>query len=396
MTRLTALLAGAALVVFGSPAIAQLTPQEARNLEAILSDPAKLNQVRARLGIGKPVALRGRASAAQRPPAEPTTLTAVEVPPKIVSPLNKHTPAVQDSGRRRAKVLLAAPDVAPEELSPCAGFKLLLRQDWKDIGLLACPEATADADGAEISYSHDRVSNNSVWNLQGTAGVFYSSLLDAPGAYYKSFGVYVTANRVFNSNAAFVKGDSDKMVFGGAGEIGIQTATLGTHYFRLRGGAVEDRLKSTSSVNITGEWIPVYDDGNIHINSPFRPFNRTAPFILEFIPTVLAQYAAVAGANQTLDFNDRAHALRIGPQVTVRVSPLPGIDGPFSRMHATVNYHWAYETYSGKGISWFDTAIVYNIDDDGHFALKASYKKGRDEDTGTLTDIYKIALTGKI
>jgi hypothetical protein len=42
------------------------------------------------------------------------------------------------------------------------------------------------------------------------------------------------------------------------------------------------------------------------------------------------------------------------------------------------------------------SAITYDLDDAGQFGITASYKKGRDEDTGTLTDIYKIALTGEL
>jgi hypothetical protein len=61
-----------------------------------------------------------------------------------------------------------------------------------------------------------------------------------------------------------------------------------------------------------------------------------------------------------------------------------------------LTYHWSYETYSGKPIDWLQTALTYNIDDAGHLALSLTYKRGRDEDTGALTDIYRIGLTGKI
>jgi hypothetical protein len=42
------------------------------------------------------------------------------------------------------------------------------------------------------------------------------------------------------------------------------------------------------------------------------------------------------------------------------------------------------------------TARTYNINDAGHLALLLTYKHGRDEDTGALTDIYRIGPTGKI
>jgi hypothetical protein len=40
--------------------------------------------------------------------------------------------------------------------------------------------------------------------------------------------------------------------------------------------------------------------------------------------------------------------------------------------------------------------VKFNIDDAGHLAFAVTYQRGRDEDSGTLTNVYKIALTGKI
>jgi hypothetical protein len=146
------------------------------------------------------------------------------------------------------------------------------------------------------------------------------------------------------------------------------------------------------SGNVTAEWIPVY--APLYIHRPFPVFDEA--MILRFDPVLLVQYASVVGKNQVLDFNGMQQALRIGPQFTLRIWPGPNTNEFFSRFSGAVSYHWAYETYSSRGISWFDRAITYNIDPEGQFGITGSYRKGRDEDTGTLTDIYKIALTGKI
>jgi hypothetical protein len=58
-------------------------------------------------------------------------------------------------------------------------------------------------------------------------------------------------------------------------------------------------------------------------------------------------------------------------------------------------YHWAYETYSGRGLSLFQSSLTHNIAD-GHLGLTGSYGRGNDEDTGVLSNIYKISLTGKL
>jgi hypothetical protein len=68
----------------------------------------------------------------------------------------------------------------------------------------------------------------------------------------------------------------------------------------------------------------------------------------------------------------------------------------FRHFFGTVSCHWAYETYSGRGLGLFQANLTYNIDDDGYFGLTSSYQRGRDEDTGVQTNLYKVALTGKI
>jgi hypothetical protein len=380
---------------------AQLTPDEIRlitTLKAKLDaspNPGKRDQALRMLGSAGTVAVSRSQSAV---PAVSPGAAKVTVPRANVTIFNKNTPQVRNAAeveieKRRAE----APDGTSRQFSPCAGLTFLLRQDWKDIGILGCPATTDKAAGAEVSYSNDRVARNGLFTARGTAAMYFSSLVDIPAVpsapNYQAFGAYVTMNRAINSSAALAKSDSDKMAFGGVVEFGFQTFG-GANYFRLRGGAVEDRLKNTGAVNLTAEFMPVYDDGTIHLTSPFRPLG--APFYVSVEPVFLVQYAAVTGNGQVLDFNGLPHALRIGPQLTVKAFPLYDATGLWARLSGSATYHWAYETYSQRGISWFQTSITYNIDDAGQFGITGSYKKGRDEDTGTQTDIYKVALTGKI
>lgn len=282
------------------------------------------------------------------------------------------------------------------EYSGCPGFKFLLRQDWKDIGFLECPKAAADAVGAEIAYADDRAAHNRIWSMNGTAALVYSSATSSPPEwwmpYYTSFATYATVNRTLNSAAALATSNVDKLAYGASLELGWESPG-GANYVRIRGGQVENNIKNTTSANVTAELIPVYYP--LYIHFPYvRPLGL--PISTRFDPELLIQYSQVTGKNGVLDFNGRSQALRVGPQLSFYLYPEVDPTSILSRINASLTYHWSYETYSGKPIDWLQTALTYNIDDAGHLALSLTYKHGRDEDTGTLTDIYRIGLTGKI
>jgi hypothetical protein len=384
MTYLKAFVAGLCVLNLGTSALAQMSADEDQLLRAYRAASAKgkekiLQQARTSATTQDVSAVPIAARESDRSPSRPAS----------VSILNKNTPSIRASGEEGRAA-------APVVENGCSGLKILLRQDWKDIGYIGCPETTDKAKGAELSYAYDRVAANQIWTARGTAGIFFSSILDAKGKFYESFGAYLTVNRVLNSAPAAVKGDSDKMAFGGAVETAFKIDGFGSHYLRLRGGVIEDRLKNTSSGNITGEWTPVYTNwpGYFRIHDPYQLFNRSV--IVSFDPVFLVQYNAALAKDQLLDFNGRTEAFRVGPQLTLNIYPGPNSFEFLSRFSGSVNYHWAYEAFSRRGIAWFDTAITYNIDAEGQVGITGSYKKGRDEDTGTATDIYKIALTGKI
>ncbi len=286
-------------------------------------------------------------------------------------------------------------DDAPNNAhAKCRGFVPLLRKDWKDIGIANCPQDVAKATGAEISYSRDQIKQNANWSLDGTAALLYN--FAGAGSYYTSTGGYVTANRSTNSAVSEADANADKLAYGGVFEYGTVTSgdVYSANYFRLRGGGVEDRIRQTTASNLTFEWLPVYDDySRVHIHSPFKPF-AGLPLIVRFDPSLLVQYAGIVNGSRPLAFNDRSRALRIGPQLTMTL--YPGTSDFFSHFAGSVSYHWAYEAYSGRGLSLFQSSLTYNLDKDGYIGLTGSYGRGHDEDTGARSDIYKISLTGKI
>ena len=266
------------------------------------------------------------------------------------------------------------------------------------MGYGPCPDTIDKATGAQISYSNDRVANNQIWAMHGTAAVLYNSIVanspDEFDLYRTSFGLYTTINRSLNSSVTKSKSNVDTVAYGGVAIFAFSTPPdVGwTHYFRVRGGGVEDHLKDTTAGHVTAEWLPV--NPFLYIHYPFQPFG--APVIVRLDPELVLQYDSITGKNQLLGFNNRHEAMRVGPQLTVKILPMPGAPDFVSRFNGSITYHWAYETYSKTNLSWFQTALTYNLDQTGYIGLTASYQRGRDEDTGANTNVYKVSLTGKI
>jgi hypothetical protein len=294
--------------------------------------------------------------------------------------------------------ILSKRSEAPDNLfSGCSGFVPLLRKDWADVGftLGGCPSPVDEAAGAEVSYSNDRAKGNAIWSVNGTAALLYNSRTNFG---FVGTGGYVTVNRVANSLLSEADSNANSIAYGGVLDFGLNP--IGgdqfyfANYFRLRGGVVQDFIKGTDAASFTFEWVPVLVTDFIHIHDGFQPFGSALPLIFRVDPSLLVQYSRLVGGAKPLAFNDMNEALRVGPQV--RLGIYPGTSEFFSHFFGSVTYHWAYETYSGRGLSWFDASLTYNIDKDGHFGITGSYQKGNDENTGRLTDIYKISLTGKI
>jgi hypothetical protein len=95
-------------------------------------------------------------------------------------------------------------------------------------------------------------------------------------------------------------------------------------------------------------------------------------------------------------------SLRVGPQIRFLAratdfgQTLPDWAQPLLSFRSSVTYHWWTEVYSGKTGSWLDASLGYNLDKSGNVALAFSYKKGRNEESAKLTDLFKISLNVKM
>jgi hypothetical protein len=321
------------------------------------------------------------------------------------SPSNKPTKskAATPAPQQDAIIALLAKNenklAAQKQYSPCAGFNLLLRQNWADTGIIAgneCPDTVDKATGALVSFTDDQIAKNRTVLIDGTAALIYNSVTgDTPGQitpYETSFGVYTTVDNSMNSAAAAAKSNIDTLSYGGVLELGFVANDLGANYFRIRGDVVQDGVKGTQSGNIALEWLPVLQP---YIHIPIiEPFGL--PLILRFDPDLVALYDQASGKTATLAFNNQERSLRLGPQLTLNIFPFPGASDFWSRFKGTVSYDIHYETYSERSLHWFQSSLTFNIDEKGYIGLTGTYKRGQDETTGEQANVYTIGLSGKI
>jgi hypothetical protein len=355
------------LVTVAGGAHAELTSAEKAMLDRINSDPELRTEALARLS-------RNTATNDRKAATAPRERTAPELGGPIAE--SKDEPIAY----------------SPQQ-SPCAGFQFLLRQDWKDFDLLACPGATKDATGAQVSFTNDLASGNRIWAINGTAAIVYNSLM-TPSVWwqptYLNFGAYGSLDRSFNSATAFTASDVDKAAYGAFLQVGYLSDYL-QNFLRVRGGIVENHIKNTTAANFIAEYIPVYD--LLYIHYPTDPI--LGVFRLRFDPTLFVQYSEVTGKDQVLAVNNRMEALRAGAQATLRLLPDLGA-GKLAPLRVVVTYRWATEAYTGRNLSWFQSDVTYNLDPDGYVSVGFTYQRGNDEDTGAFTNVYQAGLRGKL
>jgi hypothetical protein len=382
-------LAHIALVSCSAPLVA-LTPEQARVLEEISRDPQTKQEALARLKSN---------GAASR--------SAAATAPKVVVKAQPDGPASSGgaSGTKQTSTInavLAQNQGKPwyeKQYSTCPGFSVLLRQSWSDFNNVAgfeCAADTAGAQGAQISYSDDRISNNRQVAIQGTAAVLYNSVTGNPPSdlipYATSFGAYVSANDLTNSAKTQIKSNKDSTSYGGVLELGF-ISPGGSNTFRILGGGSDDNLAHTTSGNAVVEWYPVYYPLYIH-----TPISQPAglPIILRFDPDVAARYDGATGANQIVPYNNRQESMRLGPELSLKLLPYPTAPAFLANLSALVEYDWYYESYTRKDLNWFTSSVTYNLDAQGHVGITGKYERGRDAQTGASTNFYTVGLSGKL
>jgi hypothetical protein len=308
----------------------------------------------------------------------------------------KHPSAVQNAQAKAAKQTPSAPVVKDDTLQlPAPEVTFLVRDSFADIWLFDKPTAVSSAKGATVSWSRDNIAHDATWSIHGMA----AAAISIPGDYAPpgkisvlgaSLAAYVQVDR--ENHSSLTKKNADTIVGGGTSEIGID-AFGGSQYFRISGAAVTDRIAEQTSVATMFEWLPVYG-GDYCIGSPCSLFGL--PIIYRFQPELKVQYNRTTDAGAFLAFSGRKDSLRIGPEFTMLFKPFGPQIGFLSQLHGQVTYHPWIEAYSNTRQSWLAASLTYNIDPKGHLGITGSYTRGYTETTGVLTDLYKIALTGKL
>lgn len=303
-------------------------------------------------------------------------------PPEVESPvLGGFQPSVW---RPRPKGTVPPP--------PDQSLIFLLRKDFEDIGLLSRPTPTAKAGGAEFSYTRDNVARDTTFAGTGTIAVAYNYL---NGDIYDRFiGItvspYVSWNRELHSKK--IDDNVDTKTLGIAGEVGFQNGIFdGSDYVRGRAAGISDDILGSTNVSATLEWLPTYAWLAGSVPGTYLNFN--------FMPEVKVQYDRTTAAGKVLAFSGRNEALRIGPELNLQFrvyAPDGAVYDLLRRFSGNVTYHWWTEAYSSRTNSWLDASLTYNLDEAGHVGVKASYKRGRSEETGALFDLYKLSLSAKL
>jgi hypothetical protein len=335
----------------------------------------------------------------------------VSVPQKTKT--KKNAPNVADSGNPIKPSAQAAANAGqnPPPSTPnlqSSGVSFLLRNDWADLGVLgAClgggGVSTDKAKGASLSFTQNYVANNRIWAAQAMGAAVYSecdlSLRPKPGGgdsgfVEKSLAIYAQVNSSYNSNSTLTSKNTDTRTAGLAGEIAYLHSG-DYEVVRLTPNVVQDAIKGTEAVAVKGQYIPVWvsQPGIWHTTYIFG-----GNVSYQFDPTLDVQYASTTDPKKPLLFSGKDQSLRVGPELTLIVSPLLQINDWLSRIAINETFHPWYEAYSSNTSMnyWWANAITYNLTSDGNFALGFSYNKGRDENSGTLTNQYIVSLNGKI
>jgi hypothetical protein len=135
------------------------------------------------------------------------------------------------------------------------------------------------------------------------------------------------------------------------------------------------------------------------LSSLARVLLPAAPSIFvrfNILPEVKAQYDNATNSKPLL-FSGKQEAFRIGPEATVlfNVVPNAGLPDFMDRISAKITYRSQTEFYSHRQLNWFDTSLTYDLDQQGYFALTATYQNGSIDETGQQANVYKVALSGK-
>jgi hypothetical protein len=308
----------------------------------------------------------------------------------------------------RKRTIKPDPDTGSKENStdpnaPKVQSYFLVRRTLEDISTLSAPKAVKDVTGAQFSYNRDNITLNTAWSARGVVAVpFYiteSKKSDDRYAIGSSSAIapFVSFDKVTNSSAALAKTNLNNLAFGLISETALTNVGHDRpvdHYFRLNGGTNMDFEGNLKSWYVRAEWEPV--STALGLNAPVGLLSATG-FNISPLLKMRTEYVGQVGSVDQPIFAERREALRVGPRVGFEVQPVTGLGpGWFNSFTFVAAYSYLYDTLSSRTYSLFDSALNYNIDNDGNYALSASYRRGRLDETGATVDQIMFGLAVKL
>jgi hypothetical protein len=280
----------------------------------------------------------------------------------------------------------------------------VIRQDFTDIPLLACPPPSNNtlktAVGARIAATFDELGHTTTFAPDGLVAGVVRIPGDSNPLQSITLGPFVQANESYQfETPGSPSKTSDTATAGGYFQFVIDNAALGgLNIFRIRGG---ETFGSSGVVTNTAvaEWQPIYN--STLLGAP-RPLKLLLPLNYVIFPEVMLQYDSLAsGPNKYQLFSLRDDALRLGPQGVIKfwfdTSQISdsSLRGFLDRISASLTLHSSWDIFTGRNYNWFQSALIYNLDERGNYALSASYGCGNAELTGNQTSQFKLGLAAK-
>lgn len=297
----------------------------------------------------------------------------------------------------------------PDCTAGSSTWEFSIRADFNDLGPLACPYANAPKpQGATFSGTRNLATDQNSLAVDGLAVLDYRFLGTGNFVGF-AFGTYVQLDDTMQLEPTKTQQkNGDTITPGAVAEAAVLNPILsGYDTFRIRGGAGFASTWTTSETMV-GEWIPSYflkglNDKLPDIGIPDRLW------ILDYVltPELMIQYdSLVRGTSANTIFSSRAEALRIGPQVVLKlgfdedlldkIEMNKGLKTTLKNLSATLTNHESWDVYTNKYYTWNAISVTYTIPQFQAIGITATYGNGNAEATGNQTNQFKIGVSLKL
>lgn len=231
-----------------------------------------------------------------------------------------------------------------------------------DEQLAAVPQAT-------VSYVSDREKRETTFDVDAVGGRAFSLPQDAELIPFLGFRRQVIETRDATIGGPDTKGSSEWNV-----GVLYSRETDGNSMFDLAALYTAESEHDSRIVSVEAGWKP----GVLYRNQwlPFGGARKIGHGWVMLNAQLSLQAGDIIDAGTSTDLAGQDAFARIGPtlQITFWPDALP-------RLRADATYkHW-FRVGDTLDVTWLDTGFNYEIDPEGHYTLRYSYQRGRDEET---------------